>query len=83
MKVRYTGATYFPYLTGDKVYQVYNIERGWYRLMADLEDDYLFPPELFEVVEGGPEDLPEDKPENWGSLEKKRKELKRKGQAPK
>ena len=34
-----------------KVYDVISIEKGWYRIMTELDDDYLFPPELFEIVE--------------------------------
>lgn len=65
MKVRYKNETDKLILTQDKIYDVLSIERGWYRVIVDFGEDYLFPAELFEVVEGGPEDLPEDKPENW------------------
>lgn len=27
------------------------IEKGWYRIMTELDEDYLFPPELFEIIE--------------------------------
>ena len=33
-------------LTKDKVYDVISIERGWYRIVYELVEDYLFPPEL-------------------------------------
>ena len=52
MKVRYLG-TYYEgtAFDKDKVYDVISIETGWYRIMTELEEDYLFPPECFEVVE--------------------------------
>lgn len=51
MKVRWKGETEFLVLTHDKVYNVLSIERGWYRLVDDSGDDYLYPPEKFEIVE--------------------------------
>ena len=51
MKVRYMGETSFLELTHDKVYDVISIEKGWYRLVDDSDEDYLYSPEDFEVVE--------------------------------
>ena len=51
MKVRYMGETSFLELTHDKVYDVISIEKEWYRLVDDSGEDYLYPPEDFEVVE--------------------------------
>lgn len=51
MKVKWKGKTDFLVLTQNKVYDVLSIEKGWYRVVDDSGDDYLFPPELFEVVE--------------------------------
>lgn len=51
MKVRWNGKTESLVLTHDKVYDVLSIERGWYRLVDDSGDDYLYPPEKFEIVE--------------------------------
>lgn len=34
-----------------KTYDVISIEKGWYRIMTELGEDYLFPPHLFEIVE--------------------------------
>ena len=52
-KVRYNGK--YPMeaevLIKGKVYDVMSIERGWYRIMTELDEDYLFPPECFEIVE--------------------------------
>ncbi len=50
MKVRYIGMDMVGIKNG-KVYDVISIEKGWYRIMTELDDDYLFPPELFEIVE--------------------------------
>lgn len=52
MKVRWKGETEFLVLTYDKVYDVLSVERGWYRLVDDSQEDYLYPPEKFEIVEG-------------------------------
>ena len=51
MKVRWKGKRDFLVLTHDKVYTVLSVERGWYRLVDDSGDDYLYPPEKFEIVE--------------------------------
>ena len=51
MKVRWKGKTEFLVLTHDKVYTVLSLENGWYRLVDDSGEDYLYPPENFEIVE--------------------------------
>ena len=51
MKVRWKGKTDFLVLTHDKIYNVLSVEKGWYRLVDDSGDDYLYPPENFEIVE--------------------------------
>lgn len=35
----------------NKIYDVLSIEKGWYRIVDESEEDYLYPPEKFEVVE--------------------------------
>ena len=45
------GKTEFLMLTYDKVYEVISIERGWYRINDDSGDDYLYPPEYFEIID--------------------------------
>ena len=50
MKVKYINQSDVS-LTKDKVYDVLSIERGWYRIIDDTEDDYLFDPKEFEVIE--------------------------------
>lgn len=51
MKVKYTGETSFLELTHDKVYKVLSVEKDWYRIVDDSDDDYLYPPDEFEVIE--------------------------------
>ena len=52
MKVRYIGETEPLILSNGKVYEVLSIEDGWYRIYDDTGDDYIYPPESFEIVEG-------------------------------
>lgn len=42
MKVRYLGETSFLELTQGKVYEVISVEKGWYRLIDDSGEDYLY-----------------------------------------
>lgn len=51
MKVKYIGKHETPALDRDKVYEVISVEKGWFRIMTELDDDYLFPPDSFEIVE--------------------------------
>ena len=51
MKVKYLGKVETLAFENGKVYDVISIEKGWYRIMTELDEDYLFPPELFEIVE--------------------------------
>ncbi len=51
MKVKYLGTTSFLELTHDKVYTVLSIEKEWYRIVDDSGEDYLYPPEEFEIAE--------------------------------
>lgn len=55
MKVKYLGETSFLELTNGKVYTVLSVEKGWYRIVDDSGEDYLYPPEDFEVVDPGNE----------------------------
>lgn len=51
MKVMFLGETSFLELTHGEVYGVLSVEKGWYRIIDDSGEDYLYPPEDFEVVE--------------------------------
>lgn len=48
-RVRYIGADNLDFKNGSE-YRVLSIEKGWYRIMTDYDEDYLFPPELFEEM---------------------------------
>ena len=50
MKVKYIGRDSIALVNG-KVYDVVSVERGWYRIMTELDEDYLFPAKAFEIVE--------------------------------
>lgn len=51
MKVKYIGETSFLELTHNKIYEVISVEKKWYRIIDDSGEDYLYPPELFEIIE--------------------------------
>lgn len=51
MKVKYIGKHETPALEREKMYEVLSEEKGWFRIMTELDEDYLFPPEVFEIVE--------------------------------
>lgn len=50
MKVKYLGKTDFLVLTHGKIYEVLSVERGYYRIIDDSEESYLYPPRYFEVI---------------------------------
>lgn len=50
MKVRWIGETEFLAGTHGKIYTVLSVEKEWYRIIDDSGEDYLYPPELFEIV---------------------------------
>ncbi|MDE5556420.1 MAG: hypothetical protein K2J32_01820 [Ruminococcus sp.] len=49
MKVKYIGKDLVAIQQG-KIYEVISIEKGWYRIMTEINEDYLFPPECFEII---------------------------------
>ena len=51
MKVKYTGKSSFLVLTKGRIYDAISVEKGWYRIKDDSGEDYLYPPESFEVIE--------------------------------
>lgn len=60
LKVKYIGESevdvpnsykiFMDVLPG-KVYEVLSIEDGWYRIIDESDEDYLYPTEKFEVVD--------------------------------
>ena len=51
MKVRWLGPTDFLILTHNKIYTVLSVEKGWYRIVDDSGEDYLYPPQMIEIIE--------------------------------
>lgn len=50
MKVRYKSESNIS-LTKNKIYDVIAVEKTWYRIVDETGEDYLFPPDDFEIVE--------------------------------
>ena len=53
MKVKYIGDYYKVSLLKDKIYEVIAMEDGAYRIIDETDEDYLYPPNEFEIVEIG------------------------------
>ena len=51
MKAKWIGKTTSFMMTNGKVYEVLSIEKDWYRVIDDTGEDYLYPPQKFEIVE--------------------------------
>ena len=51
MKVKYVGEYYKFSLVKGKIYDVQAIEDGWYRIIDETGEDYLFSPKEFEIVD--------------------------------
>lgn len=52
MKVKYIGekSSRMSLISG-KIYECIGIERDWYRVIDETDEDYLYPPNEFEIVE--------------------------------
>ena len=50
MRVRYIGKSDIS-LKNSREYDVICVEYGWYRIVDDTGEDYLFHPEEFKIVE--------------------------------
>lgn len=50
MKVKYIGPD-FVTVKKNKIYDVISVEKGYYRIMTEIHEDYLLPPKVFEIVE--------------------------------
>lgn len=51
MKVKYLGESDPLELIHGKIYEVQSIEKDWYRIADETGEDYLYPPQAFEIVE--------------------------------
>ena len=47
MIVKYIGISDSLMLLNGKKYKVINVERGWFRIIDETGEDYLYPPDLF------------------------------------
>ncbi len=54
MIVRFLGESNPLALLHGKEYEVLSLECGWYRIVDETREDYLYPPRLFEVVTAQP-----------------------------
>ena len=54
MKVRYIENTKNGGLINNQIYEVLSIEKDWYRIIDSSNEDYLYPPEVFEIIEKEP-----------------------------
>ena len=50
MKVKYIKDTISLCLTKNKIYDVLATEKEWYRVVDDSGEDYLYPPENFQII---------------------------------
>lgn len=51
MRVKYIGETDQATFIKNKIYNVESVEEGWYRIIDETNEDYLYPPEKFEIIE--------------------------------
>lgn len=51
MRVKYIGESDPLALINDKIYDVVSVEQEWYRIIDETEEDYLYPPDAFELIE--------------------------------
>lgn len=52
MKVKYIGNKGSTLsVMKNKVYECLGMEKGWYRIIDETDEDYLYPPDDFVVVE--------------------------------
>lgn len=47
MKKKYIGKGDSLTLIKGKIYDVISVERGWYRIIDETGEDYLYPPKFF------------------------------------
>ena len=54
MKVRCIKGTRSGDVAEGKIYEVLSTEGGWYRIIDASNEDYLYPPEMFDIIEREP-----------------------------
>ena len=69
LKIKYVGErevdipnsyVIFMDVIPNKIYEVLSVERGFYRIIDESGEDYLYPPEKFEIVEAEVEETAEN-----------------------
>lgn len=60
MKVKYLGESDPLGLINGKVYEVLSIEYGYYRIVDETDEDFLYDADAFEVVEEGEVEIIDD-----------------------
>lgn len=50
LKVKYIGDSDPLQLLNGNIYAVLSIENSWYRIVDETGEDYLYPPDLFQIV---------------------------------
>ena len=48
--VKYIGKHDTPAFDREKIYKIISIEKGWFRVETEIGEDYLFPPDQFEIL---------------------------------
>ena len=51
MKVKWKKEMEFLLTVPNQIYEVVDIKLGWYHIVDEDGEDYLYPPEMFDVVE--------------------------------
>ena len=60
MEVRYIDKGDALSCVNGKIYVVIAVEKGWYRIIDESGEDYLYPPKSFEIIGGGVDDVSDE-----------------------
>lgn len=63
MKVKFLGESDPMILINGKIYTVESFEKGLYRIIDETNEDYLYDPSYFEILEGSIDEIPHHYPE--------------------
>lgn len=55
IKVKYLGESNPLMLLNGKTYEGRKLKKGWYGIVDETNEEYAYPPELFEIVEANAE----------------------------
>ena len=59
MRVRYIGKSSPLYCIKGKEYEVIGTQCGYWRVVDEMREDFLYSPKHFKVLEGNPDELVE------------------------